>query len=378
MAKVGTSNVKVQEIGSILNAAGGSVDVNKPATYFSTNAKLNMWSRYKPMVINLNFVDLWDKRDATKYYYQGSDGMCGLNIPEFTSPSAFKAALIDGSYKWLYRLPVGTEDEPLRLGDFRRYNTDAQCPIGEIGELILKDDYSIDINVDVGVSDAAYNLTLSDFVLHDIKMSDMYLGAYLYQSASRYRFSTSPTPIGNQESISFTVKADSNFTGKFKVFAFLSTLSQANGEQSGGWFYGLPIENNGNEVEIKPAGSGLTYFCGGSYEQGLGWYEVYVEVNNKKDYTEVISELYIGFQVSMDYGKTWQNAGSSTEVTMGKNISISPKSVWTETKSGTRTAFNENYQYRCYLTDGASILATGMLEDVYVPEGGGDEEAPED
>ena len=115
MAKVGTSNVNVQEIGSILNAAGGSVNINQPLTFFTTAAKINKWSFYKPVSYAKDF-------DMTELDFKNADD--GFVFTDYASIDNLITALNNNSV-WDYRLPTGGSSSPYRLGDFRGYDTEA-------------------------------------------------------------------------------------------------------------------------------------------------------------------------------------------------------------------------------------------------------------
>lgn len=364
MAIIGETNITMSSVRDTLNDAGGSVG-NDLTSFFKSSAKLNMWSKFKPLVFGLNFINLWDKRTADLYYYQGEDGNCGITIPEFSSPQGIRTALVDGSYKWSYRLPTGGSSEPLRLGDFRRYNPDAHCPVGQIGNLILKSDYTIDINIDAGVSDASHNLTLNDFSMRGVKLKNMYLGVYLYKSSSSYVFTSSPTPIGDAETLSFTIKANSGVTGKFKVYIFLATSSQ-HGVENSGYFYGLPIEGNGNgaEIEIQPEGSSLKYSVGGSYTPNTKNMSYSVTIDNNSNKSETFSKLYLRVRVDMGNGDGWQTEGFDREIATNLTVSAG-KTVILDGNLLHSATFNENYMYGVYITRGTGtpILGEGFLEN---------------
>lgn len=107
-----TQNVTWDDIRDTLNAGGGSV-TNVVSTAFSKSAKINKWSKYKPVRLNQDFPDY-----AT--YWKAQDGYCGL------VPAKCGADYITDSQKeWVYNLPRGGSSEPYRLGDFRGYNPNA-------------------------------------------------------------------------------------------------------------------------------------------------------------------------------------------------------------------------------------------------------------
>ena len=119
MAIIKNSDIVLSsDIGSVLNAAGGSVNINQPATFFSADAKLNKWSKYKPVIHQDLFID-GDGR------WKGGDLKCGLTITNYTYGD-LAAAYLNDEGRWVYNIPNGTSSQPLRLGDFRGYSTDAK------------------------------------------------------------------------------------------------------------------------------------------------------------------------------------------------------------------------------------------------------------
>lgn len=125
MAVIGTSKVSVQSIGSVLNEAGGSVNINQPLTFFTSDAKINKWAKYKPVPYTKNFCQNFDssRSDYDANWYKGNDGWCSFE------PMAVNSDPIT-DYRngagWIYRLPKGGASEPYRLGDFIGYDTEAE------------------------------------------------------------------------------------------------------------------------------------------------------------------------------------------------------------------------------------------------------------
>lgn len=146
MAVIPTTSVDLStEIGQVLNDAGGSVNINQPLTYFTESAKINKWSKYKPVPLKANFAQDFDS-SASDYYadwWKGDIGVsCGLKIPfnndNSSVPSNYRQYLGYLAYmaiqsstsvpNYTYVLPTGGADQPFRLGDFRGYNTNAEQP----------------------------------------------------------------------------------------------------------------------------------------------------------------------------------------------------------------------------------------------------------
>lgn len=120
MAKVGTSNVNVQEIGSILNVAGGSVNINQPLTFFTAAAKINKWARNKPEDYN-KVTALSDRERKLNNF--------GLRVSIGASaPNDLLARAASGEDFCPHTLPTGGEAHPYRLSDFLGYNTAAPAP----------------------------------------------------------------------------------------------------------------------------------------------------------------------------------------------------------------------------------------------------------
>lgn len=122
MAVIPTTEVElVPEVGNVLNSAGGSINANKALEYFTEDANINHWAKYKPVRYPADFPS----RDV---YWKASDGNCGFT-PKSTSVYTEIPSYMDGEMNgWTYNLPrgkTGTINEPMRVGDFRGYDTDA-------------------------------------------------------------------------------------------------------------------------------------------------------------------------------------------------------------------------------------------------------------
>lgn len=146
MAVIPTTSVDLStEVGQVLKDAGGSVDINQPLTYFTEAAKINKWSKYKPVPLKANFVQDFDSSASdydADWWKGGSGSACGLIIPynndnsgvptnyrQYLGYLAYMASIGASTVpNYTYVLPTGGESQPLRLGDFRGYNTNAEQP----------------------------------------------------------------------------------------------------------------------------------------------------------------------------------------------------------------------------------------------------------
>lgn len=136
MAVIGTSNINVQDIGTVLNEAGGSVNINQPLTFFTTDANINKWAKYKPVPYAKNFCQAFDssRADYDANWYKGDVGVdCGVKIPYtdrlYLGYLAYSASVSGSTVpNYTYTLPTGGAEQPFRLSDFAGYNTDAEQP----------------------------------------------------------------------------------------------------------------------------------------------------------------------------------------------------------------------------------------------------------
>lgn len=109
------TNLKWDDIRDTLNANGGAV-TNVVSTAFKASAKINPWSKRKPVSYYKDFPD-YDEE-----WWKGSDKRCGLNI---------KYSPTDGDIIDIYKAGdaytyVPLTEGPYRLGDFRNYYPQAE------------------------------------------------------------------------------------------------------------------------------------------------------------------------------------------------------------------------------------------------------------
>lgn len=332
------TQVNLIDLRDTINAFGGSASNYLPS--FFQNNDMNMWARFKFTIVNGRpFVD-----DSKRW--QGDDGMCGLNIPEFSSPSAMRAALTSGEDKRSYRPPQGGETQPMRLGDARKYMYTAVCPIGSMeSNVFLRSTtggYEFDINVEVVVQSSDLNLTLNDLSIRGVKFSQMYLGVYMVpKSGSGYYWGSSSTPIGENGALTMTLKGTSGTLGEFNAYVFLSTSSQVGAEQAG-YFYGL--NKTAQTVTIKSASTQhlFTALCAWHADGKAFDYTIYIKNNTNSQQTYSGIKVYIGQRTSV------QNAPNNV-----LSWSTSPSSVTVAAKGSTNisgtitTTRNQSYDYVC-------------------------------
>lgn len=119
MAALPSTNISTTLVANTLQVSSRNVG------YLCSNqhGRTNKWSKYKPVIWNRTNVD------STPYeWYKAQDGFCGLG-----KATAFTYAGICDFYRgdsssaaWEYKPPTGGANAPYRLGDFRRYDHNAE------------------------------------------------------------------------------------------------------------------------------------------------------------------------------------------------------------------------------------------------------------
>lgn len=349
MAIIGETNITMSSVRDTLNGAGGSVG-NDLQSFFSSSAKLNMWSRYKPVIISkVPFINLWEN-NAFK-----ADGLtCGITIPFYTDYTTLQSELKAGRGGWSYAIPTGGENAPMRLGDFRRYNTNAINPIGAVpgsynAVRIAGTDY-IDINIELNVENGnPYNLGVSDLSVNEVAMTSMYLGVYLVKkSGNKTYFRTCPTPIGTNKEFSMRIPLDYGEGGTFTAYMFVSSLKQEDNFQGGGVLASL--NKPAQTITIKAAGT-LYVITAQADVQSVGGktFNYYIVLYNNNNASTTFKNVYVRIQHYID--GTWQNEGNPVLVTSSKTVSANSKAEIEGT--GTHSvAFNlddlESGKFRIY------------------------------
>lgn len=114
-----------------LNAGGGSVN-NNLGTAFLAGAKINPWSKHKPVILPVSHCQDFDPNSPNYYpnWWKGVNGNCGLTPKELSSYKNLPDVMDGGMNGWVYNLPQGGENQPLRQGDFINYKYDCIPPVG--------------------------------------------------------------------------------------------------------------------------------------------------------------------------------------------------------------------------------------------------------
>lgn len=303
MAVIPNTNINLAtNVRDVLNAAGGSVG-NELTTFFSAAANIDKWAKYKPTIYyNQPFLDD-DRR------WKGDTGLCGFTSESivFSSVDALVAAYKAGS-TFVYDIPSGGTAEPMRLGDFRGYSTDAQAPIWDFyinGAFTSSGatTETIDCELVSNSPDTSIELLLSDFAPNGANVANWYFGVVFELNTGTLVTKSSTTNIGSSSSLStdariFSVsKSDLGSFTSFKAYPCLCQYS----DNDHGLIMALPCAAAGGEfpsggvsgsVVLQKAAVGWvgnTYaYTGGAfvsfigelcYLKSLEGYDVYVTIN---------------------------------------------------------------------------------------------------
>lgn len=248
--KIPTSNIYDYDIMDTLNANGGSV--SSWEGMYKTAAKINPWSKRKPVVLSTTFVQ--DFSSSEEHYesgwWKGRDKMCGFDL---SSAKASGWTALIGKYNgglngWEYVPPYG-QGTPLRQNDFAGYYPAAQ-PIASgfyAPASVTTDSTSAECQV-VLPSSNSDSLSWSDFDT----LKSYYFGVLIYYSSSDYMRVTATSTLANGGgSVTFNPsKLTQNRT--YTVYPFICSNKYAydDNDASGQVIYTMPNVQPA-EMEVK-------------------------------------------------------------------------------------------------------------------------------
>lgn len=316
MAMISKTNVNVSDIGNTLNNAGGSVTVNEPLTYFTTSAKINMWSKYKPVPFTADFPDF------SSNWWKGNDGNCGINITKYNSMEEIYNATVGSTNGWSYDLPTGGESEPFRLGDFRGYDTEAVPPIKGFKfpeRAGLNNDASATFEYNTTTEDSP-RLVMSDFG----SLENCYLGVVIWDTTlnKKIAWNTTSTTI-KAGANKVTVKMSVTYTGsRYKAVPFLCTTTQIQGASiQSAQYYTVPMANKAS-VNVVTNLDGLTIWAEYYYASGA----------------TLPSSLKYKFRYA-----NWSNGATSSNKL--KLLNSSMEAIYTKSLPDFTVAYEREYNY---------------------------------
>ena len=240
MAAIAFENVTATTVKNTLSNAGGSVD-NNLTSFFSKNAKINMWAKYKPVVS----PDLFHTKAIWQSTGYKGGGTCGLTIPTKSTIATFHTAITNDQMNWTYTVPSGTSTAPMRLGDFRGYDPDAINPIGTVDTNGIADANGyVTFNMESIAVNSSTNLTFGDITISTKTLDQYYPGIYA-KNGSTYRYITSTKKISDNTAHSVKLQLTS---GTWYYTPFLCSAAQT-GIEAGGTY--VSVNQGLKEMVVK-------------------------------------------------------------------------------------------------------------------------------
>ena len=222
-----------------------------------TSDNINIWAKFKPIRVN-QLQTLEDSQFASANY--------GITIPFYSNITTLNAnfALL----RWRYDKPWGYNangDYPYRLTDFNRYWHNAPTAVPILKEQTIyrpattSSDVIIKTTLPFITSGDETALQLSDLLVNGLKLSDMYLGIAMRNSAGNLSYYFTNTEKGL--SLPLIVKPSILASGTYTCFLFASSVI-LNSSQTGGNLNGTMCGLNASErttIIVSSASSPTTY-----------------------------------------------------------------------------------------------------------------------
>lgn len=232
MSKLPNRNLHGYLVRNTLNRDGGRTDNVHGSKYRKTSA-INEWSKFKP-VVSPKIIMAEDDEER----WRGANRQCGFTIPRAETMASFRSALEDGSALWSYTPPRGGTTEPMRMGDYRGYNPDAVCPLGDFITNGISENGSNNVYGDVTfavdvLDNLEDNIMYGDISIDGTPLTDFYLGIYAWDKSGIWIFKTNKQPLGVEYNFNVTIPMT---TKEWNVIPFFCSVPQDSieGEESQG------------------------------------------------------------------------------------------------------------------------------------------------
>lgn len=288
------SNITNDDVYDTLAGHGGFVDYNDAESFYSTDAKIDMFSKRKPVPYSKISCQDFDtsKEDYDKNWWKGNNGDCGISIPVYTTMDGVGDVTNGTLNGWTYTPPNGSSLEPYRLGDFARYSAIADAPfkkfniperVGQGTTVNCLFEYNI-------VSEGDTSLNLSDFG----SLEDCYLGVKIYNTVSEEQYWNTSSLKVKEGAYSVSIKiAVNRLDSNWVAFPFLCTKPQPQGEAiQQALYYPLPkMAKESFTVASDVDGLAVTavfiYYSGSSLASGIKYkfmYEAFSSGSTSNNY----------------------------------------------------------------------------------------------
>lgn len=233
------------------------------------HGKINIWSRFKPLILNDVSIHLLQDYENGGKLWQGDSAtkQCGLHIPYHTSTIVTKTMsdkFFNGEMDWTLEAPAPNSVQPARALDFDGYNHYAINPVSSenIDKNVWIDQYSkrFQLDWDVTTQGSKYNLGLDDICFRGDPLNNWYLGLLMRnKGGTKIVAVTADNPVGVGGSMSIQFEADGDWAwGQWEVVPFLSKTktNTVTGDQNSPYY--ISINCDPTEITVHAPGM-LTY-----------------------------------------------------------------------------------------------------------------------
>ena len=312
MAIISNSGAFVPDIGNALNAAGGSVDVYKALEYFSPDANIKAFAKYKPTEYEGDFPNQYNQ-------WHSKDMTCQINVKLASTLSELKNMFENNDIGWSFKYWDVSPTYPYRLGDFRGYKSDAKSCISGI-------EYPASIGVTSSVGNTIgvtalyreqdeYELKFSDIQgnAYINTMDKWYFGVVYYTSKnSTLKIRTMDIPITSNLNDTVTIPVTISDTGTLYAYPVLSQIAYSTTAtilNTGTYITPVPHSNKISIEIIENAPFSIKINTG----------ESYFTLSNGS--VQVTSSYYIkGTQAGNISGKWWYTAIDEDGMPLGASV----------------------------------------------------------
>ena len=319
------TNLKASEIRDAL-ATGGGIVSNDTLSFFKADAKINIWSKFKPLNLqhDPDFVQAFDEN--REYYdpewWRGENQDCGIEVNSVRGGiTVFVDHVRNGNYYWVYKLP----EKPFRLTDFCSYDIDAKCPVD--GELL--DHYWVELDRITFNFDYTVDLPDTNLKLEDIRvlanegltsLKDYYLGILLWKEDSNgtvkdILFPTSTDKLGvDNITMTLTGLNAPRYYGEWNAMPYLSSeIQELNGDGQVATYTTLNIAPK--KIFIHGPGELIITVTNASYTlDELGNADVQYEIYVKNQDSSAKENINVNIFVYFDENDNALNGSAGVEV----------------------------------------------------------------
>ena len=314
-----SSSVTMDTIKQTLIDYGGTNISNDLLSFFTSNAKINRLSKWKPIAIPADFVDSEDTMKAYDW---------GINIPSVNNDltAAFNGC---SESDYSLKLPTGGSSKPYRLGDFRNYRADATSPF-----------YEISLNRTTAIAGETITATLYCRMFNTSNQAGMLGLADMGTLSNCYAIFIKKDPSGSLKTAMSTSTISANHGSVSATFGAFSTAQYELGTHTimaaltkgDGTYYLLPVNKASVKVE--------QYFLNDVFEKP--WGDAYYNKAGNSGYITFNMVIHAGSQTTSGPNFTIPLYAGATENSMVGPLAYGSVTIQKGQQGTVRITWNEN------------------------------------